>query len=970
VFSAKGDSKKLPTVAELTVRESGEARRVLAFEPLGPGAWRFVIYVDRVLSSSRNLRAALGGLAARAAALTALGTVEVVMAEPTPSPIVPATHDPYVVEETLSRLAYGGTGLDGIRTVRRRFRDEAAGEGVPEAATPADSGAAAGLPGLAEEAAEEEVRLVRRQQDNLAGWLAGQPGDRPAVLFLVADGWDRDPREFYRPAAKAAIAGIAPSAGGDPFAPFTLEADSTGLARAIAALGWTAVPLAVGDAPLPDLRRPLLAPSQNIAGGTVTLPEHDKAREAEKEQEKKAQEKERSLLPHPLDPLRELAEASGGELIVSPLALPDLIARLRGRLRLRYEGAPVADGRTREVSVQATSPEWTLRTRRYTSAGTPPELAALRARRLLDGEEGTGDLPVAADLRFEAGGPSGRQAQVDVRLNPGALPAGALPETAALRLTVAAPEGTVGTHLLQRPLEPADAVEGEPWAYHLTIPLPGEADRLAVVVDLPASGLWGGELAAVVTGEAASAAESPRPASPQPGPDVVRFLEPGRQPLSGRVKVATRVTGPGVARLVFKVDGKEAGTAVRAPWEAEVNFGRTGRPHTLEVLAFSATGVQLGRDMLRVNRPGEAPGGARVRILQPASGKAGGPVDVEAEVRLPAERRVERVEFFWNEELAATLYQPPYRHRVPVPPNRPGYLRVAARLDDGTTAEDAVPMNTAGASERVDVQLVQLFVVVTDRAGRPVKGLSRADFKVREDGHEQALAGFDDAGDFPITVGLAVDTSASMFVKLPGVVKAAQSLVGQGLTGRDSALLVGFDVHPRLLMRPTRDRGAVTAALDTLRPDGGTGLWGAIDFSLSQLQTVSGRRALIVYSDGIEEEEEVAFSTSLRRARESGIPIYLLFTNAAAAHEGKLLGRLYTGRLERLTAAAGGKLYFVEPDQDLAAVYREILSELRSQYVLTYYPKEVHGDAWREIQVEMAKKGLTARTIRGYYPEP
>ena len=344
-------------------------------------------------------------------------------------------------------------------------------------------------------------------------------------------------------------------------------------------------------------------------------------------------------------------------------------------------------------------------------------------------------------------------------------------------------------------------------------------------------------------------------------------------------------------------------------------------------------------------------------------------MDVEAEVRVPAERRIERVEFFWNEELAATLYQPPYRRRVLVPPGRPGYLRVAARLDDGTTAEDAVPMNTAGPSERVDVQLVQLFVVVTDRAGKPVKGLAREDFRVREDGREQTLSSFDDASEFPITVGLAVDTSASMFIKLPGVVKAAQSLVKSGLTRRDSALLVGFDEHPRLVMQPTRDRSAVAAAMDTLRPDGGTGLWGAVDFSISQLQAVSGRRALIVYSDGIEEEEDVSFSTCLRRARDSGIPVYLIFTNAAAAHEGRLLGRLYTGRLERLAAAAGGKLYFVEPDQDLALVYNEILAELRSQYVLTYYPRQGGGDAFREVKVDVKKSGLKARTISGYYPE-
>src|SRR5262249_24884399 len=152
--------------------------------------------------------------------------------------------------------------------------------------------------------------------------------------------------------------------------------------------------------------------------------------------------------------------------------------------------------------------------------------------------------------------------------------------------------------------------------YRLTLPVPEGADRLAVVVDLPASGLWGGELAAVVTGEAPQGGEpAPEPAAPQPGPEVVRFLEPGRQPLTGRGKVATRVTGAGVARLVFKVDGREAGTAVRPPWEAELHLGRAARPHTLEVLAYSAAGVQLGRDTLRVNRPGEAPGGARVRIL-------------------------------------------------------------------------------------------------------------------------------------------------------------------------------------------------------------------------------------------------------------------------------------------------------------------------------------------------------------------
>jgi VWFA-related protein len=981
VRDRKGALPKPPAAADLTVLEDGEPRRVISFEPLGQTPWRFVVYVDRVLASSRTLRAALGALTAQSAALAALGTVEVVLAEPEPLTILPATRDPYAIEETLGRLAYAGQGLDGVRSVRRRFRDQAAA-GAAAATNPASPGNLEAPVGVAEEAAEEEVRLVRRQVDHLAAWLADSPAgkdkdaDRPRALFYVADGWDRDPREFYRPLRPASAPKIGAEAK-DPLAPFTLETDAPALARILAALGWTALPLAVADAPLPDLRRPRLGSSQQTTTGVpLTLPERDRKRELEKEIEKRERERETALLLHPSDPLKEMAEASGGEVLESPLALPDVLARLRGRFLLRYEAPPVTDGRARVVVVRAASPDLTLRTWQLVGAGTPADLAALRARRLLEGEEGRGDLPVSAALRIENGGPTGRQAQVEVHLSPAALPAGSMPPILAdaiLRLTAAAPEETIGARLLQRPLGAGDATGDEPWTYRVTVPLPEGADRLAVVVDLPATGVWGGELAAVVTGDEAADSASGAGAASAPlvsSPEVVRLLQPGREPLAGRVKVAARVTGASVARLLFRLDGREAATRKAAPWEAEINLGRAGRPHTLEVVAYSAAGAELGRDSLRLNRPGERPGGAHVRILEPASGKAAGAVEVAAEVRVPAERRIERVEFFWNEELAATLYQPPFHHRVLVPPGRSGYLRVAALLDDGTTAEDAVPMNTAGPSERVDVQLVQLFVVVTDRSGKPVKGLSRGDFRVREDGREQTLAGFDDAGEFPITVGLAVDTSASMFVKLPGVVKAAQSLVTGGLTPKDSSLLVGFDEHPRLVMRPTRDRLAVATALAALRPDGGTGLWGAVDFSLSQLQGVSGRKALIVYSDGIEEEESVSFATCLRRARDSGIPVYLLFTNAAAAHEGRLLGRLYTSRLERLTAAAGGKLFFVEPDQDLAAVYAEILAELRSQYVLTYYPREGGGDAFREVKVDVKKSGLKARTISGYYPEP
>jgi hypothetical protein len=290
--------------------------------------------------------------------------------------------------------------MDGVRTVRRRVRDEAAG-GAEGAATPAEGGpAAAGSPaGLAEEAAEEEVRLVRRQTDNLAAWLAAAPAlaDRPSALLYVGDGWDRDPRDFYRSLHSLQTKGAASPSGGDPLASFTLETDAPALARTAAALGWTMLPISVGDYVVPDLRSPERGPH---GGPAVGIPYRDRDRELEKELEKKEQQREKALLLHPLDPLREIAQASGGELLESPLALSDAIARLRDRFLLRYETSSAANGQTRTVVVRAATPGLTLHTRTLAAAGVPAEISALRARRLHAGEEGRGDLPLCADIHI------------------------------------------------------------------------------------------------------------------------------------------------------------------------------------------------------------------------------------------------------------------------------------------------------------------------------------------------------------------------------------------------------------------------------------------------------------------------------------------------------------------------------------------------------------------------------------------
>jgi VWFA-related protein len=159
-----------------------------------------------------------------------------------------------------------------------------------------------------------------------------------------------------------------------------------------------------------------------------------------------------------------------------------------------------------------------------------------------------------------------------------------------------------------------------------------------------------------------------------------------------------------------------------------------------------------------------------------------------------------------------------------------------------------------------------------------------------------------------------------------------------------------------------------------LTPDGGTALWDAVSYSLGQLRGIRGRKALVIYSDGIDEGERGTFSSALQAARQSRLPIYLIVANprAARGEDGGFLTEPSSAKFQRLAAAGGGQVYFIQPDQDLSGVYTQILSELRSQYTLAFYPKETPGaEGFRRIDVEVrGRKDLTARTVSGLPGRP
>jgi Ca-activated chloride channel family protein len=138
---------------------------------------------------------------------------------------------------------------------------------------------------------------------------------------------------------------------------------------------------------------------------------------------------------------------------------------------------------------------------------------------------------------------------------------------------------------------------------------------------------------------------------------------------------------------------------------------------------------------------------------------------------------------------------------------------------------------------------------------------------------------------------------------------------------------------------------------------------------LVQLQGVPGKKALIVYSDGADEDPDFSYRTALRFARRVGVPIYIIVSNNEIVRtEGKGLSvRGFLDRLENLAESVGGRVFMARVGDDMEAVYREIEEELRSQYLVGYYSRDMGGKEWRRVEVAVAKSGLKARTIAGYF---
>ncbi|HEX6203317.1 MAG TPA: VWA domain-containing protein, partial [Thermoanaerobaculia bacterium] len=449
------------------------------------------------------------------------------------------------------------------------------------------------------------------------------------------------------------------------------------------------------------------------------------------------------------------------------------------------------------------------------------------------------------------------------------------------------------------------------------------------------------------------------------GDHTLRLL-PGPEGLTlGNTRVEAVTSGDGIARVRFLLDGREVMSKARPPWSVEVDLGRALRTYRVAAVAVDAAGEELARDELLLNA---GPHRFAVRLVDPQpTRRYDTSLRVAAEVEVPEGDVLERVEIYLDDALQATLYQPPFAQPVRLPrPGQPAYVRALAVLADGNTAEDVVFVNVPDRFEEVDVHTVELYTTVVDSRGRPAEGLTREDFRVREDGVPQEIRRFEPVERVSIYAGVLLDTSSSMAEELSEALAAASRFFDTVLRPRDRAAVVTFAERPQLAVRFTGDAEVLAGGLAGVQAHGGTALWDSLIFTLHYFSGVRGKRAVVLLTDGDDQGSRYSLDEALDYATRTGVTLYPIGLGAAAATP------VVRSKLLRLGNETGGRTFFVGRAVELAKVYELIERELRSQYLLVYQSArdgEAAGDdGFREVSVEMTRPGLEAKTIRGYYP--
>lgn len=377
--------------------------------------------------------------------------------------------------------------------------------------------------------------------------------------------------------------------------------------------------------------------------------------------------------------------------------------------------------------------------------------------------------------------------------------------------------------------------------------------------------------------------------------------------------------------------------------------------------------------------PASPAAGARnvtVVITNPSTGQpVFGETELRAQVQAPAGARIQKVEFYLDGLLVGTVSTPPYRLLVDAGQDNVEH-NIEAVAYDATGATSTARVRTAviQSDMQVDVALRQLFINV-DRGGEPVLDLPQSVFEVYDDGERQNIVTFA-RGDIPFTAVIAVDASGSMTgSRLRTAVDGARSFA-QAMQRLDECKLVLFADRVLTETPFTSTPTILTLGLENVRARGGTALNDSVYLALKRLEPRTGRKVVIVLSDGVDMESVLSMERAQALARQDSVVLYWLQpqdegyelpVSFASWWRNEDNHQRELNLLRRTILDSGGRIDVLRDINQVPAALGRVLKDLREQYVIGYYPSKTRGTGtWHDIEVRVKGSGLRARTQRGY----
>jgi Ca-activated chloride channel homolog len=276
----------------------------------------------------------------------------------------------------------------------------------------------------------------------------------------------------------------------------------------------------------------------------------------------------------------------------------------------------------------------------------------------------------------------------------------------------------------------------------------------------------------------------------------------------------------------------------------------------------------------------------------------------------------------------------------------------------------------SGLELKVDVKLVNVYVTVTNAHGGPIAGLKKENFLLQEDGRNQTIAVFDKESAVPLSIALAIDTSLSTRHDLPLEQASAKRFAKDILRPVDALSVFGFSEVVLQSTSYTSDLKRIDEGIDHIPLGAATAMYDAVYLASRSLNRRQGRKVLVLITDGGDTVSKMDYQQAVRAAEEAEAIVYSIIVVPIENSAGRETGGEHA--LIQLAEDTGGKYYYATSMSQLDEAFHQISDELRTQYLLAYYPSQrTSNSAFRRIEVSVSGPPDAAeyrvRHRAGYY---